>query len=51
MPDSIQEVYARRARTIDQTDIYSVFNPAMLFTIQQRQRHLYRLLEIGRAHV
>ena len=44
MPDSIQEVYARRARTIDQTDIYSVFNPAMLFTIQQRQRHLYRLL-------
>ena len=53
--------YAERARRVDKTDRYSLFNPAQLFAIQQRQRvilmclrqhgfyplHERRILELG----
>ena len=36
--------YAERARRVDKTDRYSLFNPAQLFAIQQRQRMMLKYL-------
>jgi ubiquinone/menaquinone biosynthesis C-methylase UbiE len=40
----LREEYAVRARRVDKTDRYSLFNPAQLFTIQQRQRAMLKCL-------
>jgi ubiquinone/menaquinone biosynthesis C-methylase UbiE len=36
--------YAKRARRLDGAELYSLFNPAQLFAIQQRQRALLKCL-------
>ena len=36
--------YAERAKRVDQADRYSLFNPAQLFAIQQRQRAILKCL-------
>ena len=41
----LRNEYEDRARRLDGSDIYSWFNPANLFTIQQRQRSLLSLLK------
>jgi ubiquinone/menaquinone biosynthesis C-methylase UbiE len=40
----LREEYAERARHVDKTDRYSLFNSAQLFSIQQRQRAILRVL-------
>ncbi len=42
--ERIRLEYADRAKRLAGKDIYSLFNPAQLFTAQQRQRHLLRCL-------
>jgi ubiquinone/menaquinone biosynthesis C-methylase UbiE len=42
--DRIREEYARRGSELAGNDRYSLFNPAQLFIIQQRQRAVLRLL-------
>jgi len=42
--DRIRSVYADRARRFSGSDIYSLFNQANLFTLQQRQRDMLTLL-------
>jgi SAM-dependent methyltransferase len=40
----LREEYAMRARRVDKTDRYSLFNPSQLFIIQQRQRAILKCL-------
>lgn len=42
--DRLRTEYARRAQRFAGSDIYSPFNPAHLFMVQQRQRAMLRLL-------
>lgn len=40
--DRIRDEYASRAERLTGNDMYSLFNPGQLFTIQQRQRNLLK---------
>jgi SAM-dependent methyltransferase len=40
----IRQEYASRANRLRGSDLYSLFNPAQLFTIQQRQRNIAKYL-------
>lgn len=42
--DRLRAEYARRAQRLASSDVYSPFNPAHLFMVQQRQRATLRLL-------
>lgn len=42
--ERIRKEYASRAQRLAGNDLYSLFNPAQLFTIQQRQRNLLKCL-------
>lgn len=43
-PDRLRAEYADRAQRLAGSDIYSLFNPAHLFMIQQRQRETLKVL-------